>query len=662
MKNKIILTVVLLFSVSTCFAGITNITKITEISRDGAGEFNPRISSDGLYLYYMIVKASGDPSKEEYVVASRPSPTAPFDNVTSAPFVNVMSATGYEGSLWVSDDGLRLYFSSTRDGTSDIFYSSRSSTSDPFSAPVKMAVINSGTSDDATPVLCNNELTIYFISPRSISYRYDLYRATRPNITSDFGVPEQLDEIDGLQFILSDVSEDELKMVLLSYTASAFLYTDRSSTSEDFSYPQLVQNIGSYTGGGSLNSDWSKIYFAYFSMGDPMNADLYSGNFAPPVPPTPTPAPVVPTPVPDISMAADRNQIESFTAATANPFCGAFDSQGRYIFFDQEVMIYDIYGPVVMGTNTLIRLSSPGASPSFSAIVTQSDLAAFDSRWNTDLPIVKCLDVLSDDSIVMLAFFPGGPLQKLMRIVPGSPPQISTIANWDAYAYIGYPVPVTVDRSVSPNIIYISYYTQIFKITADQVNATITSEWTHASDSYLYDLVIDAEGDVIAGGASLSGYKILKYDKSAGMESIVLAGLDTILRGYFYSTVALAKNPTNDDIFGLYKSAYYYPWTYSKLNIFKLSKGAGGAYTAADYVTGYQVLIDSDIAPYANYPITQLVTPGQGFAIDPSGNFLFVSNGEPEYGSYYEDEGSGNIIRIRTSASASAGPNWNLYE
>lgn len=35
---------------------------------------------------------------------------------------------------------------------------------------------------------------------------------------------------------------------------------------------------------------------------------------------------------------------------------------------------------------------------------------------------------------------------------------------------------------------------------------------------YVFDVAIDAGGDVIAGGASLGGYKILKYDKRGGGE------------------------------------------------------------------------------------------------------------------------------------------------
>jgi len=523
-----------------------------------------------------------------------------------------------------------------------------------------MAVINDNTADDSIPVLCSNELTIYFMSNRDFTYVYDIYRATRSNITSDFSTPQKISTFTG--FMLSDVSEDELKMVLVNMMASAFYYTDRSSTSENFSYPQLVQDVGPAASVASMNSDWSKIYYGHYSSYDPLDSDLYSGDFAPPAPPSPTPTPILPTPEPDITMAANRDQIGSLAAPIANPWGGAFDSNGDYIFFDQKMML-DPYSPLsTIGSNSLVRLSSPGPSPVLSDIVTVSELAAFDSRWNTDLPVLQCLDVLSDDSIVMLVFFPGGGLQKLMRIVPGSPAQISTIANWDAYPDIGYPVPVAVDRSVNPNIIYISYYTQIFKITADQVNATISSEWTHTSDSYIYDMVIEADGNIIAGGASLSGYKILRYDKNTGVESIAIDNLDAILNGFFYSTVALAKNPTNDDIFGLYKSSFWYPWTISKFNVFKLSKGTGGAYTAADYVTGYQVLTDSDIAPYASYPTTQLVTPGQGFAIDPAGNFLFVSNGQPEAFSYYEGAGSGNIMSIRTSATLGAGSYWKIYE
>jgi hypothetical protein len=643
------------------FAGITNIAKITELSKSDMMEMCPFISHNELTIYYLSRSYISDKSLESYVQATRLNTTSPFDNITTAPFTNVMSATGWEGPFWVSDDGFRMYFSSDRDGTMDIFVASRASMSVPFSAPTKLAAINIGTANDTNPVLANDEFTIYFTSNRGFPLFYEIYRATRSDTSLPFGAPTLVDEFINSNYYIVDVSFGELEIVLCG--TADIRYSHRDSESSPFSSYELVYNFDGSTviTGASLNGVWSKIYYSTF---DGLSSfDLYAGDFTLlPTTPTPTPTPVLPTPKPLISIAVNKDEITAFTSAPANPWGGAFDSQGRYIFFDQKSEIPSVG---IWGTNRLIRVSFTGDTPFFATIATQTDLATNDSRWNSQMPSIYGVDVLSDDSIILfVAFSPSGmpPYVKILKIVPGATPVITTVAHSDYSTPGALPVCMAVDRTSSPNIIYVAIYNEIDKITADQVNASL-AYWTYTSNGgYVYAMTIDENGDIISGGAQISTpFGILRINKNTKEETTIYSGLET-LEEHPYATVGLAINPMNQDIFGLNKSGYFYTNTLSAYNIYRLSKGTGGAYTASDYVTGYQVFNDPDVKPYSSYPSQQLVPPGGGFKIDPTASYLFLSNGSAPVGSYFSYPGSQNIIKIGAEATLDAMPHWVIYE
>ena len=71
---------------------------------------------------------------------------------------------------WLSADRLRMYFGSTRasGGTrTDLFVATRSSATAAFGAPVAIGELNGGTTNDSSPSLASDELTIVFESDRA---------------------------------------------------------------------------------------------------------------------------------------------------------------------------------------------------------------------------------------------------------------------------------------------------------------------------------------------------------------------------------------------------------------------------------------------------------------------------------------------------------------
>lgn len=659
MRNGICLIICCLL-LSGLYANVTNVSRIAELDQPPGWSAYPRISSDELNIYYMhIIGAS--PSQDFIYQASRTLKTNPFDAPTSSPFVNIMSSTSNESSPWVSSDGLRIYFASDRDGSYDIWFASRPNTLVPFGAPTKMVYINSISGIEGIPVLANNELSIYFISNMMDIYGPSrIYRATRSSISSDFSSLALVDEID-TSLYLFDVSNDEKQMLLTQYSGTYLFHATRENTSTPFGTPLMCYFDNNQIMGASLNSDWTKIYFSILDS----YPTLYQADFSPAAPtptPPPTPTPILPQPVPDIALVATKDQISNFTHDYANPWAGDFDAQGRYYFFDQKIST--CYSCPTSGTNQLIRIEAEGDNPIFSVVATQADLGSKDSAWNGtygEYPTIGNMRILSDDSIILVGSHFMTP-RPLLRIVPGTPPQVSIIALIN-YALSTFPMGMAVDKSATPNIIYFSIYNGIYRVNADQINYPINSTWTTVPSNYIYGIVVEEGGDLIAAGAGLGVFEIYRINHITGAVSVVASNLQFDLYGNYYSTPALTANPLTGDIFGLYNSSPSYPRTNSKMNIFKMEKGSGIAYQYPDnYVTGYQVLTDPDIAPFCSYPLHQLYIYAGGFSINPSGHWLYISNGWTFNPSAYTGVGSGNIFKIRTQNILNARQSWASYE
>lgn len=672
--KKALLFLIILGMASYSFAWITNITKVTELSGAGVADCIPRISGDELEIYFLKSTDLFDPATDSYYNASRLVTTDPFSGITNS-FSTALSSPAYEGSFWVSGDGLRIYFTSARYGDNNLFFSSRTSTGDSFSSPTIITELSLIGVNEAIPILCDSERTIYFISDKSAPPQYCLYRATRPNISSAFGPPSLVSEISS-SYGMMYVSEDELEMILSNYEGYHFYYSSRSSVSDPFSAPALVMVTGNVIAGCSMNSDFSRMYYATFTAG--YDFDIYSADFSPPATtptPTPTSTPVLPEPAPDCSIAALKSQIEAFTGFSCNPHGGVFDSQGRYIFFDQFYSNdYAALSQIVLGkskvkastigTDQLIRMT-PGSPPSFEIIATATDLATQDSRWTDSYyePFVGALDVLSDDSIVLLSLDSLSSTQYVLRVVPGAPPQVSKQAEWALATFPDYPTPLVVDRTSNPNILYFAMFTDIYKIEANQTVLTPTNWYTYSS-GYVYDMVIDKNSDVIYAGADLSYYKVEKIDKDTKAITIIADNLDSAFPWFYYSTLSLAINPINEDILGLYSvlPPLYGYYVYDLFAIYKLKKQGDGSYVPMNYVVSQQVFGDPDVDPYTSFPVEQLTAPSNGFAIDPTGTYLYITNSNQNEDFLYYDTGSMHIIRILTDTATSVRRGWEMYE
>jgi Tol biopolymer transport system component len=103
----------------TTFSAPVRITELSTPSREG----DPVITADGLTLYFRSDRPAAFASFNIYV-AMRATLSDPFGPAVLVPNVN---GPGADGASWLSPDGCRLYLTSDRAGTSDIYVATRGS-------------------------------------------------------------------------------------------------------------------------------------------------------------------------------------------------------------------------------------------------------------------------------------------------------------------------------------------------------------------------------------------------------------------------------------------------------------------------------------------------------------------------------------------------------
>jgi Tol biopolymer transport system component len=134
----------------------------------------PSLSRDGLTLYVSSRRAGG-PGALDIFVATRALPSGSFS--TPAPISGdaVNSSADDEGAA-ESEDGLTLYFASTRGGNFDIWTARRTDRTRPFSSATPLQVVNSPAIDE-NAFLSADGVELLFSSGRDGTQR--LWRSMR---------------------------------------------------------------------------------------------------------------------------------------------------------------------------------------------------------------------------------------------------------------------------------------------------------------------------------------------------------------------------------------------------------------------------------------------------------------------------------------------------
>ncbi len=130
------------------------------------GDFTAHLSADGLSLYFGS-GPRGRTNGGDLWVSTRPSSSEPWgEPVNLGAAVNSPSN---ENSPSISSDGLALFFASWRvdvPGSLDMYVSTRATTEDGWGPAVNLGVPINTTTEDATPSISFDGLTLYFASLR----------------------------------------------------------------------------------------------------------------------------------------------------------------------------------------------------------------------------------------------------------------------------------------------------------------------------------------------------------------------------------------------------------------------------------------------------------------------------------------------------------------
>jgi hypothetical protein len=177
-----------------------------------AEDREPRITADGLTMF---ATTRATPSGQFRIAsATRASKSDPFGALQPVPVVN---GTANDSDPFISADGRVLYFSSDRGGNYALYRSTQAGGA--FSAPEPVAGTNLETPYmELTPIVSDDELTMYFGSSRPNLGSVDIYQTTRANLQDPFGEPIALTELNGPDAQLpSWISADNCELYFTRY-------------------------------------------------------------------------------------------------------------------------------------------------------------------------------------------------------------------------------------------------------------------------------------------------------------------------------------------------------------------------------------------------------------------------------------------------------------
>jgi Tol biopolymer transport system component len=220
----------------------------------------PYISGDGLSLFFHSNRTGGF-GQDDIWVTTR---TAIDDNWTIPKNLgSIINTSSHEGSPCISEDGLTLYFSSTRTdgyGSMDLWFVKRPTIDGPWSEPINFGPMVNTEFDEGFPRTSADGLFLYFNSDRPGGYgKSDIWLTRRANISASWGIPVNLGP--------SVNSASDEGVPCISKTGSTLIFcSDRSggSGANDLWQVPILTDRGFTTGnpeslGTSVNTLYSEV-------------------------------------------------------------------------------------------------------------------------------------------------------------------------------------------------------------------------------------------------------------------------------------------------------------------------------------------------------------------------------------------------------------------
>jgi hypothetical protein len=241
------------------------VREIMELSSAGSDR-NPWVSDDGLRIYFS--RELGGPATSDIYLASRRSTADPFGE--PAPVAS-LNSTEREGRVSLTPDELTLVLSTNRTGHLDIHMNTRGSDA-PFGAPdpTFMANVNSVGTLRADPFLTADRLRLYLAADSPLSGKLQLLVAARASSGADFAVPVLVPGIDDSGMNQSDptLSRDELVLVYSAFPVVAgdadLWFATRPTATAAFGAPARLPTVNTAADefDPALSADGCDLYFA----------------------------------------------------------------------------------------------------------------------------------------------------------------------------------------------------------------------------------------------------------------------------------------------------------------------------------------------------------------------------------------------------------------
>jgi hypothetical protein len=258
-----------------------------------ARDEEPGISADGLELYYCSQRSGGHGGYDMWVS------TRPTTEDDWGPPVNLglpVNSSSDDFSEDISADGLELYFGSNRPGGSgyDIWVAKRATTEDAWTTPVNLGPQVNSSAAEGCPAISDDGLELYFWSTRSGGYgSYEIWVSKRETKEDAWSTAVHLGaEINcSAADLCTDVSPDGLSLIFVSARPGGYggnigdLWLTRRLTISDPWGPSVnlgpIVNSSGNENGPCLSADGSMLYYSCDWPGGSGSQDMWQVSISP---------------------------------------------------------------------------------------------------------------------------------------------------------------------------------------------------------------------------------------------------------------------------------------------------------------------------------------------------------------------------------------------